>query len=229
MNLELLTQFIPQFGEGVLLTIQLLSLSLVIGFVFSLLVALAKSSSFFPFQVPARAFIYFFRGTPLLVQIYIIYYGLGQFKWVRETAWLWNYLAEPFYCALIALTLNNIGYTAEIIHHALVTTDKGEVEAARAFGMTKTQSLSHIIIPSALRRSIPAYANEVIFMLHATSLVSVITLLDITGVARNLYSRHYAPFEAFIVAALYYLVLSGIISLVFNRVEKRFHRHLMAR
>ncbi len=223
---SLIIDFIPEFFDGVILTLILLILSLIIGFILAIVFALAKKSHYFLWHYPARFFIYFFRGTPLLIQIYLIYYGFGQFEWIKEIGWLWYLLEKPFFCALLALTLNNGAYAAEIIHNALITTNKGEIEAAEAYGMSYSQSLIHIIIPSALRRAIPAYTNEVIFMLHATSLVSVITLLDITGIARKLYSRYYSPFEAFITAALFYLLLSGLIAFIANRLEKKFNRHL---
>ena len=226
MDLELIGQFIPEFGEGIVLTLELLVISLFFGFALAMVLALFKKSTNLVLNYSSRAFIYFFRGTPFLVQIYLIYYGLGQFEAIREVQWLWFFLEKPFFCALLALIINNAAYAAEIIHNAIVTTDKGEIEAARAYGMSHWQSMRYIVIPSALRRAIPAYTNEIIFMLHATSLVSVITLLDITGIARKLYSRFYAPFEAFITAALFYLLLSILINFVAHRLEKRFNRYL---
>lgn len=226
LDFGLIKKFIPEFFSGFLLTVELLLLAIILGFILAMTLALMKMSSTRIINISARGVIYFFRGTPLLVQIYLLYYGAGQFDWIKENAILWYFLESPYFCALLALVFNNGAYAAEIIHHAMVTTDRGEVEAAKAYGMSYFQSLAYIIIPSALRRSIPAYTNEVIFMLHATSLASVITLLDITGIARKLYARHYAPFEAFLTAALFYLVLSVLINILAGRLEKRFNRHL---
>lgn len=220
MNFEIIIETLPDYLRGAWVTAILLLSSLVVGFFLSLVVAGMRLSKKRWLHLPAWSFIYFFRGTPLLVQMYMIYYGLPQFALFRET-FLWTFFQMPAFCALLALSLNNAGYTAEIIFNAVKATDHGEVEAGRAYGMKTWQLMRLIILPSALRRSIPAYSNEVIFMLHATALVSLITILDITGVARKIYTRFYTPFEAFIVAALFYLILTILITALARKVEKK--------
>jgi arginine/ornithine transport system permease protein len=206
-------------------TIELLVISVILGLIISVLLANLKNSKIPMLKKIIGIFTYYFRGTPLLIQIFLIYYGIGQFVWIRDS-FLWYFFQKPYFCAILALTLNNTAYTTEIIYNAIITTDNGEIEAAKAFGMTKYQSILYIIMPSALRRSIPAYSNEIIFMLHATSLVSVITILDITGVAKMVYSRYFIPFEAFIMAAIFYVFLSLIIIKLFRFLEKKYMRYL---
>ncbi len=225
MNIELLLEVLPNYLKGSFITLQLLILSLILGFIISVIFANIKNSGNPFLEKPISAFTYYFRGTPLLVQIFIIYYGMGQFTLIRDT-FLWYFFEKPYFCAILALTLNNASYTTEIIYNGIKATDKGEIKAAKAFGMTRWQQIVHIITPSALRRSIPAYGNEVIFMLHATSLVSVITVMDLTGVAKVTYARYFIPFEAFILAGIIYALLSYILIRIFRWLENRYLKYL---
>ena len=178
--------------------------------------------------LPARVYIYVFRGTPLLIQMYIIYYGLAQFEVVRESL-LWLVLREAYWCALLSFALNTAGYTGEILRGAIANTPYGEIEAARSVGMSRRQIHSRIVLPSAFRRALPAYGNEVIFMLHGSALAGVITLVDLFGAARIVNSRHFVPFESFIAAGAFYLCLTFVIAWGFKRWERRWHAHLRAR
>ena len=214
----------PEYLSGLQTTVTLLVLSLATGLFLSLAIALIRTSKNPIMCWFARGFIFFFRGSPLLVQIFIIYYGLPQFALIKES-FLWEYFKQPYFCAWLALTLNNAGYTAEIIYNAIIATKKGEIEASEAFGMSKTQSMLFVILPSVIRRAIPAYGNEAIFMLHATALVSLITILDLTGVARLTYARYYNPFEAFITAGLFYLTLTIVMTMLFRLLEKKLNVH----
>lgn len=225
MNIELLLEVLPNYLKGSFITLQLLILSLILGFIISVIFANIKNSENPFMEKPISAFTYYFRGTPLLVQIFIIYYGMGQFTMIRDT-FLWYFFEKPYFCAILALTLNNASYATEIIYNGIKATDQGEIKAAKAFGMTQWQQIVYIITPSALRRSIPAYGNEVIFMLHATSLVSVITVMDLTGVARVTYARYFIPFEAFILAGIIYALLSYILIRIFRRLENRYLKYL---
>jgi len=177
---------------------------------------------------PAWAFIYFFRGTPLLVQLFIIYYGAGQWSWLQHS-WAWKWFQEAWFCSLLAFALNTGAYTAEIVRGAIQMIPKGELEAAAAFGMSHLQMLRHITLPSALRRALPAYSNEVILMLHGSSVAGVITVVDLTGAARIINARYYMPFEAFITAGLLYLMLSLVLVWGFKRLERRWYAHLRPR
>ncbi len=216
---------LPLYLQGLGLTIELLILSLVIGFVLSLPVALAAASSIVTLNAPARAFIYVWRGTPLLIQMYMIYHGMAQFDFVREGP-LWPIFKEAYWCALIAFALNTAAYTAEIIRGAIVQTPRGEIEAAKAMGMTDFTLYTRIILPSAFRRALPAYGNEAIFMLHGTALAGVITLIDLFGAARIVNSRHFIPFESYIAAGLFYLLLTFSMVWLFKKLENHWLKHL---
>ncbi len=225
MDFSIIFDNLPLLFKGLWLTLQLLVISLVIGFVLSIPLAIMAASKNVWASAPSKAFIYIFRGTPLLIQIFIIYYGLSQFEWLRESP-LWVIFREAYWCAIIAFALNTAAYTAEIFRGAIVQTPKGEIEAAVAYGLSRWDQYRHIILPSALRRSIPMYGNEVIFMLHATVLAGVITLVDLFGAAKILNSRYYAPFESFISAGLFYLVITFTIVFIFKLIEAHFLRHL---
>lgn len=213
---------------GLWVTLQLTAASLVLGLCLALPLAIARQSRSAVLWGPAWGYIYFFRGTPALIQLFMIYYGLGQFEAVRASA-LWPLFREAWFCALLALTLNTVAYTAEILRGAIDATPRGEVEAARAFGMSTLLAYRRVILPSAFRRALPAYGNEVIIQLHTTSLASVVTLIDITGAARIVNSRYYTPYEAFLTAAAMYLVLTFVIVWAFRRLEFNLFAHLRPR
>ena len=168
------------------------------------------------------------RGTPLIVQMFLVYNGLAQFEAVRES-FLWVFFRQAYWCALFAFSLNTAGYTAEIIRGAIKQTPFGEVEAARACGMSPVTLYRRIILPSAFRRGLPAYSNEVIFMLHGTALAGVITIIDLFGAAKIVNSRHFVPFESFITAGFFYLCLTFILVFLFRLAEKKWHAHLKPR
>jgi len=225
MDFSIIADNLPLLFKGLALTLQLLAISLVIGFVLAIPLAIMAASKNAWVRSPVKFFIYIFRGTPLLIQMFIIYYGLAQFDWLRESV-LWIVFKEAYWCAVIAFALNTAAYTAEIFRGAIKQTPKGELEAAEACGMSRFHQYLHIILPSALRRSIPMYGNEVIFMLHATVLAGVITLVDLFGAAKIINSRYYAPFESFISVGLFYLVLTFTIVFIFKVVEGHYLKHL---
>ncbi|MGB0682514.1 MAG: ABC transporter permease [Magnetovibrionaceae bacterium] len=224
MNYEVIFDNLPRLGEGVWLTIELLVLALLVGMAIALPVALGRVSANPVLNRSAKTYIFFFRGTPLLVQIFLIYYGLGQFETLRESA-LWPILREPYWCAIIAFALNTGAYQAEILRGAIQAVPKGEIEAARAIGMSRSLAMRRIILPSALRVGFPAYSNEVILMLKGTALASTITLLDLTGMARTVISRTYMPVEIFLAAGVFYLGLTFLLTQGFQAIEKRITRH----
>lgn len=225
MDFSIIIDNLPLLFKGLGLTLQLLIISLVIGFILSIPLSIMAASKNPWLSIPVKTYIYIFRGTPLLIQIFIIYYGLSQFEWLRESI-LWVIFKEAYWCAIIAFSLNTSAYTAEIFRGAILQTPKGEIEAAEACGMSHFHQYQHIILPSALRRSIPMYGNEVIFMLHATVLAGVITLVDLFGAAKIINSRHYAPFESFISAGLFYLSITFTIVFIFKLAENHFLKHL---
>lgn len=226
MDFSIITGNLGFYVEGVKNTILLTSAALLAGLLLAVPLAVLRTLGMPLLNAPIRAFVYFFRGTPLLIQMYLLYYGLGQFDWMKESV-LWVFFKEAYFCALLAFSLNTCAYTVEIIRGAIVATSEGEVEAAKACGMSRFLMLRRIILPSAFRRALPAYSNEMIFMLHGTALASVITIVDITGAARIVNSRNYSPYEAFLTAAVLYMVLTFTIVFCVQKLEKRWHAHLL--
>jgi octopine/nopaline transport system permease protein/arginine/ornithine transport system permease protein len=229
MNLEIIINSIPALLDGAMLTIEITVISVALGLVCSVPLALARVSRNPLLWGPAYGFIFFFRGTPLLVQIFLIYYGSGQFVDALKSVGLWVFFREAYFCALLTLTLNTAAYTAEILRGAIMAVPKGEIEAARACGMSQSLLYRRIILPKAFRLALPAYGNEVVFLFQATSLVSIITLMDLTGVARVLVARSFAIYELYITAAAIYLVVTYGILFVFKKVEFRMMGHLRQR
>ena len=178
-------------------------------------------------------FTYVMRGTPLLIQVYLIYYGLGQMEYIQarwDDSWFWKWFKEPMFCAILAFALNTCAYTVELLAAAIRDTGHGEVEAARAMGMSRWTTMRRILLPSAMRRGLPGYSNEVIRMLHSTSLASAVpALLDITGAARQIYADFYIPFEAFITAGAIYATLTLMLVGLFKLAERRWLAHLAPR
>lgn len=228
MEFELIINHLPRFMEGVWTTIQLVAGALIIGGVVSIPLAFARDSANPLLNWPVYAFTYTFRGTPLIVQMYLIYYGLAQFDAVK-TSFLWPILREAYWCALIAFTLNTCAYTTEIFRGSIQSVPWGEVEAAKACGMSPLQRIRRIILPSALRRALPAYSNEVIFMLHGSAIASIITIIDLLGAGRELNGKHYLSLEGFLTAGALYLCLTFMIVGCFKLLEKRWYKHLAPR
>lgn len=216
------------YWDGFVTTVQLVFLSLVIGGVLAVPLALMRSSSNPWLSRPVWVYTYVFRGTPLLIQLYLIYYGVTLIDGIQESVF-WVIFERAFYPALIAFVLNTAAYTTEIFRGAIVATPAGEIEAAKAYGMGWWKRTRRIVLPSAFRRAIPAYSNEVIFMLHASAIASVVTIIDLLGAARDIYAQYYAPFPAFIFVGCIYLCLTFGILAVFKQLEKRMLVHLQPR
>ncbi|WP_185802762.1 ABC transporter permease [Pontivivens nitratireducens] len=228
MRYDLLIERWPLFAEGVWTTVQLTALSVAIGFCIALPFAILRSRRT-PVASPLIAgYVYAIRGTPLLVQLYVFYYGLSQFDVIRDS-FAWSYLREPWWCALIAFSLNSGAYATEIIRGAIERTPKGQIEAAKALGLRTWQVYALIVVPSALRRAIPQYGNEVVFMMHGSAIVSVITITDILGAAREFNGRYYVSDEGFLTAAVLYGLLTLLIVLIFRALEGKFLKHLRMR
>lgn len=226
---NLFTEYAPLFANGIWVTLQLTLISSFIGLVFALPLAFASLSKNPLFYMPVKSFSYFFRGTPLLVQIYLLYYGLGQFSAeLRQVPWLWNIIKQPYWCAIIAFSLNTCAYTIEIFKGSFKNTSKGEIEAAIAMGMSKWTIFRRIVFPSGFRRALPAYSNEVIFMLHGTAQVFVISLvnLDILEVARKMQRATFMEFTPYLIAACLYLIITFAMVYIFRKCEKRWLSYL---
>lgn len=226
LDISLIAANFDRFLYGVWMTLNLTFLSLILGGLLAIPMAIARASRHRLLNPIVWAYTYVFRGTPLLVQTYLIYYGVGQFEVIRQS-WLWDpILSSAWWCALIAFTLNTAAYSTELLRGAIVDTPVGEVEAAIASGHSARGRLRRIILPSAFRRAIPAYSNEVIFMLHGSVVASTITLQDILGVGRWLNGRYYLAYEGFITAAGLYFLIVLAITFAFRAAERRYLRHL---
>ncbi len=225
---DVITQSLPDFWGGLQVCLLLLAISVGTGFVLSVPLAVARVSARRALAWPVWAYTYVFRGTPLLVQLFVIYYGFAQFEAVRESV-LWPLLREAWFCAWLAFALNTTAYTTEIFAGALRATPPGEVEAARAYGLAGWRLYRRILLPGALRRALPQYSNEVVGMMHATAIASTVTLVDITRVARDVYANHLLPVEAFGTAAVIYFVLTFAMVGVFKLLERHYLRHLRTR
>ncbi len=212
MDLEIMADAFPALIEGVPTTLILVASSLALGFVFALLLAQMRLSSKLLLPQIAYAYVYVFRSTPLLVQIFLIYYGSGQFRESLESIGLWYFLREPYFCAIMALTLNTAAYTSEIIRGGIQSVPWGQLEAGRAVGMSGVTLFRRIVFPVAIRQALPAYGNEIILMVKSTSLASTITILEVTGIAKKIIAATFAPMEVFIIAGAIYLTLNFIVT-----------------
>ena len=206
-------------------TILLLLISLPLGFVLALLFALGRGSKITLLSRTIASYIFVIRGTPLLVQIYLIYFGLGSVKFIRES-FLWYALKEPFWCGVIALTINTVAYGAEIFRGGIQSIEKSQVESGLSLGFGKFLLLRKIILPIAIRKVLPSYGNELILMVKATSLVSLTTYMEMTGIARKIMAKTFAPVEAFIAAGILYLFLNFLMVQFVKYLEWKYNPHL---
>ena len=220
MDFDAIRQSLPSYAGGALLTIELTLAALALGMLFALPLSILRGWHSRWVAGPVWAFTYVIRGTPLLVQLYLVYYGLGQFEAIRAS-FAWPWLRSATFCATAAFSINTCAYTIEILHGAMKAVPAGEIEAAKAMGMPRATLLRRVVLPAAMRRMLPAYGNEVIFMLQATSLASTVTLMDLTGAAREMNSRFYLPFEAFLSAAVIYLAITMTLVGLFHAAERK--------
>ena len=225
MDWKIIIDSLPLYMAGIRTTLVLLVISLVSSFVLAIPLAMARVSQRQWVSKPVWFYTYVLRGTPLLVQLFILYHGLAQFEAVRESP-LWFLFKNAWFCAWLAFTLNSTAYTTEIFAGALKATSVGEIEAARSYGLSGFKLYSRILLPSALRRALPQYSNEVVGLMHATAIASTVTLVDITRVARDVYANHLFVTESFGVAAVIYFLLTFTLVGIFKLLEKRFLRHL---
>ena len=221
MDLELMLTSLPKLLYASLVTLKLLASSLIVGLilaVFFSIMRISKNKFLFYFSY---IFSNLFRGTPLLVQIFIIYYGFGQIEYLRSTIF-WVIFKEPFGCAMFALSLNTAAYTSEILRSAFETIKIGYIEAGQSLGLSKGTIFFKIKVPIAIHQSLSAYGNEIILLMKGTALASTVTLMDITGVAKNIISTSFKPIEVFIVAGSIYLCLTFLIQYFIKIAENKF-------
>ena len=221
MDIELILSSFPKLLSASVITLKLLSVSIIIGLFIGLLFAILRIKNNPILEKFAYIYSYIFRGTPLLVQIFIIYYGFGQVEFIRES-FLWVILKEPYWCAIIAFALNTGAYTSEILRSAFQTIKPGFIEAGKSLGISNKIIFYKVQIPIAIRQSLPAYGNEIILMLKGTSLASTVTLMDLTGVAKYIISTTFKPIEVFIIAGSIYLFLTFIVHNIIKILEKKY-------
>ncbi len=220
MDFDFLGETFVRLLGGIPLTLQLAFSSIALGLILAIALALMMRTAFPPLGWLSDSFVFVFRGTPLLVQVFLIYYGLGQFRPELQDLNLWWFFRSPYYCALFALTLNTAAYGAEIVRGGLQSVPAGQIEAARAFGMSGVTLYRRIVAPIALRQALPAYGNEVILMVKATSLASTITLMEVTGLAHKLISETFRSFEVFFVAGAIYLIINFAVTRLIRLAER---------
>ena len=218
MNFELMIETFPKLLSGLNLTIQLVTISLFLGFCLAIGLALLRLSNNTFLSFFAKTYVFYFRGTPLLVQIFLIYYGIAQFEIIRES-FVWSFFKEAYWCGILALTLNTCAYSSEIIRGGILSVPFGQIESAKSVGMSRFLLYRRIILPIAFRQALPAYGNEMILMVKATSLVSTITLMEVTGIARLIIAKTFSPVEIFIMAGLIYLTINFIVTRLVNFCE----------
>jgi|TARA_B110000240_G_scaffold197329_1_gene252190 octopine/nopaline transport system permease protein len=224
-DFTLIIDAVPKILLGIGLTFQLLVVSAVLGLVLAIGIMLMRISGKWYLSWPAQIYIYIFRGTPILVQIFIVYYGFPQLEFIRES-FIWPLFRDPFGCAIVALTLNTGAYVSEILRGGVMGVDRGILEAGTALGLSVRQRFIHLTSPIAIRLALPAYGNDVISLLKSTALASTITLADMTGIARTIVAQTFAPYEIFISLAIIYMILTWILQKSLGRVERYLGRYM---
>ena len=222
MDFDLMISSFPKLLNATLVTLKLVSLSLIFGIFVGTFFAILRIGKNKFLKSLSYYYVYLFRGTPMLVQLFIIYFGLAQIEYLRSS-FLWVVLKEPYWCAIIAFTLNTGAYTSEILRSAFETVDRGYIEAGKSLGISKNKIFYKIKVPLAIRQSLPAYGNEMILMLKGTSLASTVTLMDLTGVSKFIISTTYKPVEIFIVAGSIYLILTFLIHSFIKIIENKLY------
>jgi len=224
-DFALIADSIPKMLAGFWMTFELWFLSAVLGLALAIILLLMRISGRWYLYAPAMAYIYIFRGTPILVQIFIIYHGFPQLEFIRDSIF-WPILREPYGCAILALTLNTGAYVSEILRGGVLGVDRGLKEAGAALGLSSTHRFIYITSPIAIRLALPAYSNDIISLMKSTALASTITLLDMMGIARTIVAETYAPYEIFLSLGVIYLILTWIIQKSIGLIEKRMSRHV---
>jgi|TARA_B110000967_G_C18827797_1_gene532349 octopine/nopaline transport system permease protein len=224
-DFAIIVDALPKMLMGIGLTFQLLIISAILGLTLAIGLMLMRISGKWYLSWPAQVYIYIFRGTPILVQIFIIYYGFPQLEFIRDS-FLWPMFRDPFGCAIFALTLNTGAYVSEILRGGVLGVDRGLLEAGSALGLSVRQKFIYLTTPIATRLALPAYGNDIISLLKSTALASTITLADMTGIARTLVAQTFAPYEIFISLAIVYMILTWILQKSLGRVERYLGRYM---
>ena len=224
-NPDLFAKYAPSYLSGLRVTLTLVAVSIVLGAILSLPICYARMSKNRVLNAISYGYVYFFRGTPLLAQTFLIYYGFGSFRPQLEAVGLWGFFREAWYCAVFAFALNTAAYQAEILRGAIESVGKGQWEAASALGLSKLQTLYKIVLPQALIVALRPYGNEVILMIKGSAIVAIITVYDLMGETRRAFSRTF-DFQTYLWAALLYLSLVETLRHFIDWIERRITRHL---
>jgi polar amino acid transport system permease protein len=222
----LFEKFGPRMADGFLVTLELSFGSVLLGLLLAMPVALGRVFGSRPLSAALFGYTYVFRGTPILAQLFLIYYGSAQFQPALSAAGLWWLFRDPFFCSLLTFTLNTAAYQAEIFAGAIKSVPRGQIEAARAAAMTPALMARRIILPQAARLALRPFGNELILMVKASALASVVTVYDLLATAKLAFQRTY-DFQAYIAAALIYILTVEIIRRVWNAIDRRLNRHLV--
>mgnify|MGYP000461552379 CR=1 FL=1 len=220
MNWEIIIKWLPKLAQGATLTLELVAIAVIAGLLLAIPLGIARSSRLWWVRAFPYGYIFFFRGTPLLVQLFLVYYGLAQFDVIRNSS-MWPYLRDPFWCATATMTLHTAAYIAEILRGALQSIPKGEIEAGRAFGMSRSTLIRRVWLPRAIRIALPTIAGEVVLQLKATPLAFTVTVMDLYSVAYKIRQDTLLVYEPLILVAVFYVALSALIVNVFGRIERQ--------
>lgn len=215
----------PEYVDGFIVTIQIVSVSLVLGALLSVPIAAGRASKLKIFSWPAYAYVNFFRGTPLLAQAFMVYYGFGSFSEELKAAGLWWFFRDAWYCVIFTFSLNTAAYQAEILRGAIQNVPKGQWEGGEALGLSRNVIFFKIILPQALMVALRPYGNEIILMIKGSAIASIVTIYDLMGETRRAYSRSY-DFQAYIWAAVAYLLIVETLRRIWDKIEARLTRHL---
>ncbi|WP_261842170.1 ABC transporter permease [Aliamphritea ceti] len=222
--LEIISSFWMDYYDGLMITLQLSAIGALLAGVLSLPLALARLHAHWMLQLPLRVYVSFVRGTPMLAQLFLIYYGSGQFRPLLEELGLWVFFRDPYYCALMTFVLNSTAYQIEIMRGGLTGVPHGQIEAASAIGMSRFTMYRRVILPHAYRISWPALGNEIILLIKASALASVVTVFDLMGKTRLIFSKTY-DLSAYLWATVIYLLLVVMLVWVWRKLEVYFNAH----
>lgn len=215
----------PRYLNGLWTTISIVGISIVLGALLSLPIAFARMSKNRVLNTIAYAYVYLFRSTPLLAQLFLIYYGLGSFRAELESVGLWWFFREAWYCGLFSLTINTAAYQAEILRGAIESVPRGQHEGAAALGISKRITLRKVILPQALIVALRPYGNEVILMIKGSAVVAIVTVFDLMGETRYAFSRTF-DYQTYLWAAIFYLTMVEALRHLWAFMEARLTRHL---
>ncbi|RDJ22906.1 ABC transporter permease subunit [Bosea caraganae] len=225
---EVLQNYGCRMAGGLWITFELVAISVVLGFALALGLAVARLYGPKWAQAAINGYTTLFRGTPLLCQLFLVYYGLGQFRLFWQDVGLWWFFREPFYCALLTFTINTAAYQAEILRGAIQSIPRGQFEGALALGLHRWATLRHVVMPQAMILALRPLGNELIVMIKSSAVASLVTLIDLMGATKLAFSRSF-DISIYLYAALIYLVLVEVIRQVWDKLELRLTRHIALR